>query len=442
MQRIKKTKGFLIIFIILSVFSFILSSCNISEKVGLSDENAEGVCEYKVNYYLDKGRYDDVIKMLQPGGECADKLSTKEKDLNLAAAYLGKGGFTAISIIRDILSANSTTGDTYSAFLSSIADRASGDALKALDKAKFYYNKVLNATIGTINCNSTNIDDPIVKEACFMKGVVQVATAGTSFALLFKGNGTTSVSKLIDYWVSNTTATTCDPNDINQNGNPDTADFSACAMDYATNNKLTTKLCASASVIAPSTGATCSFGIPNEKFYVLKLVITPSSNCTSFNNATDYQVVQITPSGNLTVVTDGYCKCDGTPCTELNATAGCYPCPVTLSNDAPATQVGTVVEALNEGADSIASVVGGNETEIQNKVNDFIKNFCDSNPSQCACYDSLGNCYSCNSTNSAGQKWLDIASDIKIGLCPSTPGAPPVVTASTQQLLIDYLLSK
>ncbi|NPA40019.1 MAG: hypothetical protein GXO57_06220 [Thermodesulfobacteria bacterium] len=431
-------------FIMFFILSFV--SCNISEKIGISDKNSEDTCEYKVNYLLDKGQYDEVVNLLSPGGECANAMSVEEKDLNLAAAYLGKAGFTAVSIIRDILTSNSSTSNAYGSFIGVIADRASCSGLKYLNKALSYYEDILRTT-GVV-CNGSSISDPIAKEACFMKGVVEVARAGASFALMFKGNATTDIKKLIDYWLSSNpiNPSVCDLNDINRNGIPDTADFSACAMDYAVHGSLTIQSCDDASLV--TTG--CTFGIPNKSFYVIKLVIKPQGICTSYaTNATNYEVIENDATGNFAVLTDGYCYCsNGTKCNTLNATAGCYPCPLILdeTTNQTATQVGTIVEALNEGSASIASVVS-NSTDIQSQTTDFIKSFCEANAtnlSQCACYDANGVCHACNDTDpSTGLQWIVVATDVKIGGCPTTSTATaPVVNATTQELIVNYLLAQ
>ena len=44
------------------IAAFLVWSCNLSEEVGLSNSDSREACEYKVNYALDKGNYNDTIK--------------------------------------------------------------------------------------------------------------------------------------------------------------------------------------------------------------------------------------------------------------------------------------------------------------------------------------------------------------------------------------------
>ncbi len=427
---------------IIFVFSVIMWGCNISEEVGISDKSVNSAedCEYRVNSLLDKKEYDEAINLLN--GECKDLLNSTTRNINLAAAYLGKAGFTIFSIINDILNAKNSTQDTYSydSFLSAISRRATGTALKNLNKAMDYYKKAT----GGVNCTDTSkIKDSLVKEACFMKGVVQVATAGTTFALLFKetANETSSLTDLIDYWVSGGgNNTTCDLRDINQNNVPDSADFSACAMNWAVNNgTLTINTCDSVELLN-----TCNFGYPGKEFKILRFYINPKKNCIGYANSTNAtEVVENATGKYFSVLTDGYCYCNGTPCDRLDPASGCYPCPLILDEETnqTATQVGLIVEALNEGVDAITSVVGVEEnatnatTDIESAVNDFKADFCEENPAQCACYFSNGTCTSCDKFPGG----IDNATDIQLGECVNN--STTEVTYQTQQLIVDYILN-
>jgi hypothetical protein len=381
------------------VATFLVWSCNLSEEVGLSSSDSREACEYKVNYALDKGNYDEVIEMLDEGGECYGALDKKSRDLNLAAAYLGRAGFTIPSLVDDILSSgeeesgSTRKNDAYSRFLSAISDRANGDALKALKKALKYYKDALGKEV---NCsNASAITDPILKDICFLKGITQVATAGTSFALLFESvsggeeEEGGSIKDMVDFWTSSEEKEegTCDNRDINNNNNPDPADFSACAMDFAINGKLTAtanSTCDNASIVPGASN--CNFGFDNKTFYVLKLTINPKSPCTendTIKTKTSYKVIEVRDEGNFTVITQGYGYCNnGTKC-DPKKDKDCYPKPLILDEEKgeTATQVGMIVETLNQGTEAIANMVGaqgeGEQTELEQQVNDFKRDFCE-----------------------------------------------------------------
>ncbi len=422
-------RNFYIILLVSLGILFGVISCNISEDLGTSKDDSPEACEFEINYAIDKGNYDEAENLLN---ECGASLNETSRKMLKAAILLGKAGFDIPSIINDILE-EETDNDTLSAFIRAVSSRAKGDTLKALNDVLDIYEELLS------NKTCETLEDPLLKDVCFLRGVTQVATAGTTFALLFEsvgvvGEETEDIEELIDYWVEGGTSNgTCDSRDINGNGVPDTADFSACAMEFAVNGSVT--LCNSSSIISSG-----DFGFSGKTFHVLKLEIYPSQNCTSYDNKTSYKVIEETTSGNFTVITSGYCYIDnGTECDAVNETSKCYPCPLVAdeTSNETLTQVEMVVDMLNEGTEAITSVVGdeAQAEEIEDQVEDFKKDFCEANPSECACYDDTGTCSQCTSAT------LATAAEIKIGVCNAITGEV-IVTDDTQSLLVDYILGQ
>ncbi len=440
MKKVKLSFLSLLILLVISCLLFVYG-CNIYDEAGISDTKSSEACEFEINHALDKGDYDKALELLN--STCKDSLNETSRYMNLAAVYMGKAGYTVPNIIKAMLNASEESEEEpFARFVSAMVKDVSGEKVIYLKEANSYYDKI----IGNYSCDNLTEEVPeIVRESCFLKGINNLATAGTTFAILFKSdNESESLTPLIDYWVSsqNQTNGTCNSIDINVNGNPDSADASACAMDFALHGNLTedtyNSTCDNATIVKDN----CNFGYNNKTYYVLKIEIEPKGIC--IDNATlktFYKVIEKTNEGNFTVVTDGYAKCDGTPCENLDPANGCYPKPLVLdeATGESATQVGLIVETINQGSEAIASITGNNDTV--EAVNDFKKDFCEENPAQCSCYDANGNCHLCNETDDSGVLWLNSSEtkDIKIGICN---GTETQVTYETQALIIDYLLNQ
>ncbi len=426
-------KNFIVFILILCIglLSFLLTSCNIYEKTGISNEESSESCEEKVTRLLDEGEYDKVLETLN--STICNDMDPKEKSINRAAAYLGKAGFSVPSLLKDILNAtNEESGNEITTFTRVLSDKASGSNLNLINKARKAYEDV------GVNC--TQPQGAEEENICFLEGITEVAKMGIGTSLLFKSeNETEDLNKIIDYWTNATNATIDCSIDVDANTQPDSLQFSSCALEFAANYNNTTPLSGNLT----NTGCAynvvsnnASFG-SNKTFWILKLTISPDSNqCGNYTNKTAYKVLENSTSGLLAVLTDGFCYAsNGSYCDSVNETSGCYPCPVINEEEGESlTVVGTIVESLNNGGDLIENIVQtseeDNETAVKDAIDDFKKDFCEENPSQCACYVN-GIWQQCSNST------IDSAEDIKIGVYNSTTGEVEV-TPETQVLLIDY----
>ncbi len=422
-----RAKWFLVLGIIIVILSFMLVSCNIYEKTGISDKKNGETCKEKVNRLLDEGKYDEVLSTLN--STLCSSMSQEDRSINEAAAYLGKAGFSVPSLLKDILNATNSngSGNKVSTFTRILTDKASGSDLDLITKAMRAYEGA------GVNC--TNPIGAEEENICFLKGITEIAKMGISTTLLFKSlNGTQDLNKIIDYWMNNSTGN-CTI-DVDSDTNPDSLQFSTCAMKFAVRYNST--MSSSGNLTNPNCGyqiinKNATFYGINGTFLILKLTISPSSNCTGYGNKTDYKLIENSTSGMFVVLTDGYCYASNrTSCSAFNNATQCYPCPV-VSGNQTLTAVGTIVDSLNNGGTLIENVVqtsGTNETAVQDAITDFKQDFCKANPSQCCCTFANGTSAQC--TNST----LSSAVDIKIGVC----GANGTVTvnATTQTLLINY----
>ncbi len=439
-----------LVLLFLLAISIVIYGCNVAEDIGLSDKSSKEACEYKVSAALDDKDYDKVIELLEEGGECADVLDETDRNINLAAAYVGKAGFDIPSLVNDILSANETltSNDTFGNFVEVISKRARGEALTDLEIASVYYQNAVGPNIDCTNETQTANLSLEEKNACFLRGLVQTAQAGVSMTLLFKSFGIseepTDIADLVEYWIEGGNNTVCDERDINNNGVPDTADFSACALDYAIDDQLESESpCDSFTVYHRPNY--CTFGYADKKYYIVEFTINPDQNvCSELTPINEQRVIEYTANGSLVAITDGWCNCyDGSECDPGDT--DCYPCPVVLSREGAnetASVVGMVIDTLNEGTDTILDLVGtistteieDNNTDLEEQVNDFKRDFCESNPQNCACYVN-GIWQQCDNET------IQTAEDIKIGTYNETTGEV-IADPGTQELIMNYLINQ
>ncbi|WP_022846746.1 MULTISPECIES: outer membrane protein assembly factor BamD [unclassified Desulfurobacterium] len=388
----------------LFVSIFALSGCNGFET--LSNKDSTEACEYKVTKALDKQDYDEAIALLN--GECKNAFDPAEKNINLGAAYLGKAGYDIPGLITDILNSDDDS-DPFSSFLKSVAESQGGKNLIYLAKSRDYYFRALSF-LGSVNCSSPNLT-LVEQDACFFKGIADFAQATTSFVSLFESTLGEDVADAIETWADNTTLT-CEQ-DTDENDFLDSAQFSACALEYAATGNVTN--CDNYSSLGNFT-----FGYSNKTFEVVKFTINATANCTSEGNHFDYKVIDRTGTTSVVALTSGLCYANnGTVCDAANETAQCFPCPV-VSNNETFTVTDSLVELLNNGTSTVAAVTG--DTDVEESLLDIKRDICEPDPSACQC-EVNGTWTPC--TNST----LDTATDIQISANDTV----------AQQLIADYL---
>jgi len=417
---------------------------------GLSDDDSPEACKFEVEQALDKGNYDYVIQKLENNPTCGGGYSYQEGRIQLAAAYIGKAGFDIPSLIQDIIKSGSDNEDTdnYALFTQTIAKRATGDALNYLNKAKKYYEEISS----DYQCDNLPPTAPdIVKDACFYSGLTDTAKATTSIALLIGGDAqdTNEIVELIDKWAnaSDNTGATCDENDINANGIPDSADASACALKYSvalsdddnTNEGIPYDCGDNITIVEKQDGVV--FSKPSTVFTSLKITIGKSSSCSNdiSSSKTFKRLIYDLGQGIYsTAISDGYCDTQRNECSNIEA-SNCYPCPVVAENvdengqteEIPVSTADAIIETINNGIDSIIAVIPEDETgdtsSLKEDVNEFKKDLCSYEPNACKCdTDGDGIAESdCDTTSLSNAKNIEI----------KKPSENPEV----QNLIADYL---
>lgn len=355
--------------ILVAGLSLILVSCGSNVFKSVSDENSEEACKYEVTKSLDEGQYDTVINKLQDGGRCASKVSNEDKNMYLAAAYMGKGGVDMNEILNDVIDAN-VGEDAYKSFVSAIGKSAKGQNIPYLDQAGNYYGKVAP------DCNSPQND--LQKDACFYTGILDLQAATTSLALLIGGEEE-DIAQAIQDWIDGTTGTktlSCQK-DVNQDKVTDEAQASACAIEYANSGVCIDTTDTDYTVTGPK-ALIFTKGSINYNYNAILITISASSPCTTNNNS----IRLIDSVVNSPALTERFCQTDFSSCSNvvynLN-TNTCWPCPVVKDEGGSYTVNEMVVDTINSGMDNILALLpAGQQLDVQEAVEKFKQEVCGS----------------------------------------------------------------
>ena len=330
--------------------SIILSGC------GSSDTT----CRIDVQNAIDDGNYDKAISELE--GKCATAFSKSDLNMNLAAAYMGKSGYSVSSIADMLINSNDTGNDAFASFLESVNAKKVPDSLPNLYTAEDYFLAAIangsQAGVDTL-CSASvldALDDSRRTNACLYIGF----------------NETIKATNTITYL-------TGDINGLVESINND--DVNATPYDMkASLDALAWSIDASYTMPAAEGNITASdVTILGANFAHIEVDYG--------SNGLFYRLAKSTTreSNNSTVVTDGYCDANGsrTNCEGIenddgsiditNANAGnCYACPVIFDNNNTTLGVAELlVDSLNNGSDTIAAVA--NDPDITQSIRDFKK---------------------------------------------------------------------
>ncbi|EDP76569.1 hypothetical protein [Hydrogenivirga sp. 128-5-R1-1] len=330
------------------LISVLLIGCGGYDGVGLSDDNSAEAKRYEVLKAIDEGNYDFVIQALSSDITYGGAFTQDEGRLNLASAYVGKAGFDANDIVKEMVNTvnNNTTSDDFQQFIQALSKNIGTYGTLYLSKASALYGQIAGS------CNPAPAED-IKKDACFYRGIVDVATAAVSIV---------SIVKDVNDWLNPQGCA----EDANGNSVGDDADASACAIEYGANGSCTVT---GASLTSLNSNLTFTDSQGNNySFELVKIDVSGGSGCTNTN--TFYRLID-NGSGTM-AVTEGYCDTNFNPCNTPDGTT-CYPCPVVDNGDVlDITE--TIVNTVESSQQIITSLVQGTDTE--QAVNDFITEVC------------------------------------------------------------------
>ncbi|WP_304545975.1 hypothetical protein [Sulfurimonas microaerophilic] len=308
--------------------------------------NDETSCRIDVQQSIDEGDFTTAISKLE--GECSTTFSDSDKYFYLASAYMGQSGFGVSDAVSMVVTASdSVGGNTFSAFMQSVNENKSANALPLLDKSATYFLLSIdpNATIAdcTNDANRTQRED----NACLYVGFNQAITTATSMTYL-----TSDVDTLVAS-IEGSTGTT-----------PDDMKASLDAIAWATNSTL------------PNGSVINDFNVTINGTDYKHLEVSVVGGGTFYRLASS---TSPSDTNGSTIVTSGYCDLNGstTLCEGIenldgsinDTTLECYACPVDFGNGDTKDMTQLLVDALNGGTDAISGVI--DDPDIQQSIDEF-----------------------------------------------------------------------
>ena len=314
--------------------------------------NDNTTCRIDVQKAIDEGRYDSAISDLQ--GKCATAYTQSDLDMNLAAAYMGKSGYS-VSDIADMLINSGDNGEAFTSFLTSVDAKKTGNSLPLLSKANGYFLNAIQAggNASAIKlCSRANLNaknDSRLTNACLYIGFNETIKAANTITYL-TGNVDTLVNSI----------------DSSSGDTPDDMRASLEALVWATT-----------SGYSDSNITATDINISGNPFTALKVTYS-GANKVFYRLAKNSQQ----DVNNTTIITDGYCDENGskTACADIensdgsidisnSAATSCYACPVVIDKNTTMGIAQLLVNTINNGADTISAVAGNDD--ITSSIADF-----------------------------------------------------------------------
>jgi hypothetical protein len=317
--------------------------------------SSDTTCRFGVQNAIDKGNYDKAISDLK--GQCSTAFTKSDLNMNLAAAYMGKSGYSVSDIADTLINSNKNGSNAFTSFLDNVNGKKQPESLPNLYTAGDYF-------IAAIESNTT----VPVSTLCSASVIRSLDNSRRTNACLYIGfNETIKTANTITYLTGNVNSLV---NSINsqQNNTPYDMKASLDALAWSMSSNYVSKGANITAVDVNISGTRFAhvkvdYGT-NGLFYRLAKSMTQDAN-------------------NSTVVTDGYCDANGSKvnCTGIeNAdgsidtansnAANCYACPVVFDSNNTTLGVGELlVNSLNSGSETIAAVA--NDPDITNSIGDF-----------------------------------------------------------------------
>lgn len=292
--------------------------------------DGDGESQLETQQMLDDKDYVGVIAKLE------SRASTNSDYLALAAAYMGKAGFSLASILGIVAtSAESNDASTFATFIENTQSVSNSQSLQDLNSAVLYYKKV-------------------VANRCLDRGVT--LSGAEENICLYVGLSKVSQTAVAVGYIAG------DVNVLNDSLRSD--------------NKLTASTCAMQYALDPNSvsNSTCTLSAESNLTFTQSNMRYGNITITVDNNQTFEYL--ITPSGianNRSIaLTSGLCTLTdfSTRVSQTDITNEAYHvCPLDEENRASPTTTGSIlVQALNEGTDSIVAAVSD---DIRNDVEQF-----------------------------------------------------------------------
>ncbi|SFV62789.1 hypothetical protein MNB_SM-4-1812 [hydrothermal vent metagenome] len=306
------------------VITFLLGMTLIISGCGSSDGEGESALE--TQQLLDNGEFTAVISKLEGSAN-----STSDY-LSLAAAYMGKAGFSLSSIIGIVVSsAESGEDSTFASFIENSKETSNIGSLADLKIAVGYYEKVVSKNCTDVNATFSGAEEDL----CLYIGLSKVSQTAVAIGYI-----TDNVDVLND-----------------KNASDPKLTASLCAIQYSLDGNT-------------SVSPLCTFSAEQNLTFVQSTKTYASIDVTVDGNVTFEYLISGQTNPRSTVLTSGFCTLDSfaTRVGEINDITY-YVCPVDETNTTDeTTSVSILVDALNDGVDSVGAVVSD---DVQADIDQF-----------------------------------------------------------------------
>ena len=225
------------------------------------------------------------------------------------------------------------------------------------------------------------------KLACFNLGITAVAGSAQTFAAIL-GDDTS----ILEAYANGTVDGNYTYFNVNGNSKTDDLEATECAIKYKKG-----EACSAGVAAVDGTPLTTTFeddstdaNESDTTFSVVHVTVTATSTGIQFGDST-YERLAYQYSGSwTTVLTSGFCTNTFDPCTvDANATsvysdAACFPCPIFDDEGNPQSMATVLVDALNNGIDSVAAMISSDDSDVADDIDQVKEDVCgDPNTTLC-----------------------------------------------------------
>ncbi len=302
---------------------------------GCGSSDSDGESRLETQKMLDDGDYKGVITKLELNA------NSNPQYLALAAAYMGKAGYSLLDIVGSIIEDEDSEEDTD--MISSLAENATYSSTLDLEKAEMYYKKV----VGESRCSEENLSSS-EQDMCLFVGLSAVTKVASTINLLVGDISSFGDDKATeDYKLT----------------------ASTCAMKFAFDNDISATDSADCSI---EVNPDVTFSITEKTYTPLKVSVKEDTNATAYY----YLMTPVDTLTNTrqTTLTSGYCSSESfTPRVEEYDTS-LFACPINEDKDAnETTSIDVLIDALNGGVDAVSNAIGADQDddEIKSSVDEF-----------------------------------------------------------------------
>ncbi len=334
---------------------------------GCSNKSSDEACIHQVTINLDKGDYAAVLS-----SSCAN-------DMQKGAAYFGLSGFDIKDVINNLSKTGTTSASTntqtdLNVYMTSLVTNATGTSLTYMDDSiSAYSNVTTTSTTGSYTSDN-------YKDAQFYISLVDALKGLTLIKLV--------VPNILD--ANGNLNTACDDNN---NGVPDDADATACALIAAARISTGATQTCSGATYAPAAPVDMTLKDPSgnivsaatgtypQTYYSgVTITITQvsggnASACIPSGTTTYKKLLYKDPTTSLYWVA----TTSNDVCTDANNPLSTWPCPIVVQNNQPLNLVDAVNQTLTGSVSSLnssltSSVTG--TTDVQTAINDIQAQAC------------------------------------------------------------------